>query len=330
MEYFSKHIIETYFGKHFSERARKLFGRWLRSEEDADQKNLLLQQIWDRSAAEATDSTRRDWNILQKHLYNMPPVEKKHNLFGSQLLKYAAVAVIALLVVFSAYLMMDRTTFTKPIEMAEFFVPYGASRMVILPDSSKVWVDAGSILIYPKDFEHTKTRSVYLNGKASFTVENNPQKPFIVKTNHLNVQALGTIFTVKSYPSDAYVTATLERGSVRVNVLNGNIYSSILKPNEQLTYSTIDHHVNICTIDAALYSKEREGYLIFDHISFDQMVSALERHFNVVIQYNTQKYSGERYNVKFMPKERLSDVLNVLQQLAGIHYVINGNEIIIK
>ena len=53
MEDYSKHIIDAYFGKHFSERARKLFGRWLRSEDGAEQKEMLLQQAWDQSAVEA-------------------------------------------------------------------------------------------------------------------------------------------------------------------------------------------------------------------------------------------------------------------------------------
>lgn len=54
--------------------------------------------------------------------------------------------------------------------MAELFVPYGESRQVILPDGSQVWVDAGSLLVYPKDFTDTETRTVYLTGEASFTV----------------------------------------------------------------------------------------------------------------------------------------------------------------
>ena len=45
--------------------------------------------------------------------------------------------------------------------MAELFVPYGESRQVILPDGSQVWVDAGSLLVYPKDFTDTETRTVY-------------------------------------------------------------------------------------------------------------------------------------------------------------------------
>ena len=61
MEDSPKRIIDSYFGKHFSERARKLFGRWLRSEDESDEKSELLQQLWNQSAADATDSTRHDW-----------------------------------------------------------------------------------------------------------------------------------------------------------------------------------------------------------------------------------------------------------------------------
>jgi len=329
MEDSPKRIIDSYFGKRFSERARKLFGRWLRSEDESDEKNELLQQLWNQSAADATDSTRHDWTSLQRHLYNIP-VEKKTVPFGNQLLKYAAVIALIILSGLSVYLLTNKAAENKTVEMAEFFVPYGESQMVTLPDSSKVWVDAGSVLIYPKDFKNTATRSVYLIGKASFTVEKNPKKPFIVKTNHINVQALGTIFTVKAYPPDTYITATLERGSVRVDIKDGISKSSVLKPNDRLTYSTLNHTVSIQTVDAALYGMERQGYLIFDHVSFDQLMSALERHFNVVVQYNAQKYSHEYYNVKFAPQEKLGDVLNVLQQLTGINYILKGKEIIIN
>ena len=96
--------------------------------------------------------------------------------------------------------------------MAELFVPYGESRQVILPDGSQVWVDAGSLLVYPKDFTDTETRTVYLTGEASFTVRKNTEKPFIVKTTYLDVQALGTVFTVASYPADSCTSTILGRG----------------------------------------------------------------------------------------------------------------------
>lgn len=321
-------ILNSYFGKHFTVRARVLFGRWLRAKGEIARKEELLFGLWRQSPAEVSSETHEDWNHLEKHLYTIP-IRKISVPFYRQLSKYAAVAGFMLLTAAGSYYMANQHTSQKQIEMAEFFVPYGESRLVTLPDSSKVWVDAGSMLVYPKDFTDMSVRSVYLSGKASFRVSKNPEKPFIVKTTYLDVEALGTVFTLKSYPADIYTEATLEKGSVRVDVKEGSNQSSILKPNEQLVYTHKDGTVRIKTIDANLYGMERDGYLIFDNASFTQLLSALERKFNVVIQYNSQKYGNQFYNVKFAPDESLEEVLEILQQLTGLHYKIKKNVVYI-
>ena len=200
----------------------------------------------------------------------------------------------------------------------------------MLPDSSRVWVDAGSLIVYPKDFSDVGTRTVYLTGSASFNVQKNPDKPFIVKTTYMEVEALGTVFTVESYPADSCTTATLEKGSIKVGIDDGNtIDSSILSPNQQLVYSHTTRSMEIRTVDIALYKMAREGYLIFENSSFPHLMTSLERKFNVTIYYNSQKYEGT-YNVKFAPEENLKDVLSILQQLIGIQYTIKGNVVFIK
>lgn len=326
----TRNIIHTYFGKHFTTKAKVLFGRWLRAKGDDVGKEAFLFGLWQQSPAEISEETHSDWNRLQQHLQYTIPGPKRSVPFYRRLMKYAAVIALMLLAATATYYWTGRETAGKYIEMAEFFVPYGESRMITLPDSSKVWVDAGSMLVYPKDFSDVATRSVYLTGKASFTVRKNPEKPFIVKTTYLDVEALGTVFTVKSYPSDIYTEATLEKGSVRVDVKVGTHPSSILKPNEQLVYSHREGTVGIHQVDAAIYSMEREGYLIFENTSFAQLMSALERKFNVVIQYNGQKYGHQLYNVKFGPDETLEDMLDVLQQLTGLNYKIKKNVIFIN
>ena len=132
-------------------------------------------------------------------------------------IKYAAVIALMLLTGAATFFVTDRLQPVRHVEMAELFVPYGESRQVILPDGSQVWVDAGSLLVYPKDFTDTETRTVYLTGEASFTVRKNTEKPFIVKTTYLDVQALGTVFTVASYPADSCTSTILEEGSVKVD-----------------------------------------------------------------------------------------------------------------
>lgn len=324
-----QHILYTYFGKHFSGAGKSLFGRWLRAGDDAGRKEELLLDLWQQSPAEITDDTYSDWNKMQRRLYTIPSVGKPLPLYR-RLMKYSAVVALMLLAASATYLITRQASSSKHIEMAEFFVPYGESRMVTLPDSSKVWVDAGSMLVYPKNFSDVSTRSVYLTGKASFTVKKDPQKPFIVKTTYLDVEALGTVFTVKSYPSDVCTETTLEEGSVRVDIKENSIQPSVLKPNQQLLYSHQDGTLQILTVDAGLYGMERDGYLIFDNVSFAQLVEALERKFNVVMQYNAQKYGNQFYNVKFAPDETLEDALGVLQELTGLSYKIKKNVVIIN
>ena len=151
-----------------------------------------------------------------------------------------------------------------------------------------------------------------------------------MKKTYLDVQALGTVFTVASYPADSCTSTILEEGSVKVDVKAGEHLPAILKPNERLVYSHAAHTVTVRPVDALLYKMERSGYLIYENVSFSHLMASLERKFNVTIHYNSQKYADEYYNVKFAPHETLEDVLAVLQQLIGIRFKIKGNVVFIN
>lgn len=324
-----RRIIQLYFGKHFSRTGRTLFARWLRAESDNEEKTTLLQTLWEQSKAEVTAETHEDWASLEVQL-EVKPIEK-HTIPAYRLwMKYAAVVAVILLTGIATFFITDRVRPVRHVEMAELFVPYGESRQVVLPDGSQVWVNAGSLLIYPKDFTNTETRTIYLTGEASFTVKKNKEKPFIVKTTYLDVRALGTVFTVVSYPSDSCTSTILEEGSIKVDVRTGKHRPAILTPNERLAYSHTAHTVTIQPVDAQLYKMERSGYQIYENVSFNNLMTSLERKFNVTIHYNSQKYSNKYYNVKFAPHETLADVLNVLQQLIGIRYKIKDNVVFIN
>lgn len=325
----TKELMQLYFGKHFSRYGRILFGRWLKADDAKMEKEEILQDLWKKSHTEVTASTRNDWETLQRHLSVAPTRERSVPLYR-QWLKYAAVIALLIMTAGTTYWVTDNFKPARHVEMAQIFVPYGESEQVVLPDGSKVWVDAGTLLVYPKDFTDTDTRTVYLTGQASFSVRKNPEQPFIVKTTDLDVQALGTVFTVEAYPSDSCSMAILEEGSVLVSVRDENIQSTILKPDQQLVYSHSEHTVMVNTIDASLYNMERSGYLIFENTSFNRLMVSLERKFNVTVHYNSLKFAGEYYNVKFSPDEKLEDVLNVLQQLVGIHYKIKGKVVFIN
>ena len=211
-----------------------------------------------------------------------------------------------------------------------FYRPYGKTCELVLPDSSRVWVNTGSTLLYPSDFKQLDSRTVYLTGEASFQVSKNKEKPFIVKTSGLDVQALGTVFTVKSYAGEDYTMATLEEGSVKVSLKEGAEESYVLQPSEQLVFSHTDKSVRMNRVDLSLFRMARKGYLIFEDVTFEQMILTLEKKYGVTFQYNATRYGTDLYNVKFGPDEKIEDVMEILHQLIGIQYIINGKSIIVK
>lgn len=245
-------------------------------------------------------------------------------------MRYAAAIAIFVMTAGGTYWTTRELTLRQSTEMCEMFVPYGKTCELVLPDSSRVWVNTGSTLLYPSDFKQLDSRTVYLTGEASFQVSKNKEKPFIVKTSGLDVQALGTVFTVKSYAGEDYTMATLEEGSVKVSLKEGAEESYVLQPSEQLVFSHTDKSVRMNRVDLSLFRMARKGYLIFEDVTFEQMILTLEKKYGVTFQYNATRYGTDLYNVKFGPDEKIEDVMEILHQLIGIQYIIKGKSIIVK
>lgn len=324
-----RNIIKSFFGKRFSEKTQLRFRYWLRLEEGGNEKEETLRELWESSPS---DITERTWDQLADLQERIAETEKnwlwKHRI--GQMGKYAATAAILIMTVLGTQYFTRQSVETRASHLAEFYVPYGDQQQLVLPDGSVVWINAGSILIYPSEFT-ADTRTVYLSGEACFEVAKNPDQPFIVSTQHLDVQALGTIFSVDAYPGATETKATLEEGSVQVDMKSADLPASVLEPNEQLVYSHLTHTVSINMVDAAQVSAWKDGYLIFRNAGFEEVVAALERKYNVTINYNAEKYKGRTYYVKFNPDESIEDALVILKHLiSDFRYQITGKTISIN
>ena len=112
------------------------------------------------------------------------------------------------------------------------------SRM-ILADGSVVMLNADSRLKYPTSFDGP-VREVYLTGEAFFTIQKDPEHPFIIHTDKMNIRVLGTSFNVKSYPDDASMETTLLQGSIEVTFPDRPADKIILKPTDKLVIANTD------------------------------------------------------------------------------------------
>lgn len=117
---------------------------------------------------------------------------------------------------------------------AQLVTPKGARTRKTLPDGSVVWLNAGSTLDYPRQF-NGKNRVVKLSGEAYFEVVKDQEHPFLVHTPAFSVRVLGTGFNVRAYPGEDSAVTALVHGSVEVLSGTGNRHGIRLKPNEKLT-----------------------------------------------------------------------------------------------
>ena len=199
--------------------------------------------------------------------------------------------------------------------------PKGGKFQIVLPDGSKVWLNAASSLRFPTVFNGSK-RQVELKGEAYFEVSHDKSKIFEVNTRNQVVQVLGTHFNINAYLDEPTVNTTLLEGSVRVSDLRTNI-SQLLKPGEQSQLSEQIDVINLKDTNEAVAWKE--GYFQFDEADIKTVMRQIERWYDVSVVYegNLPNY---RFGGEIERNLSLLQVLKVLEK-TKVHFRLDGREV---
>lgn len=198
-------------------------------------------------------------------------------------------------------------------------VPYGKRASLTLADGTSLWVNAGTTVIYPTVFPDHK-REIYVDGEVYAEVQRDENRPFLVKTDQLDIYVLGTSFNLSAYKEDVLKRVVLVNGAVDIR-LNG--VNTRLSPNQSYTYTPQGSSVEI--VDAELYTSWRDGIYIFQDEPIESILQQLARYYNVTMIFPPQP-SGTLCSGKLELKETLSHLLNHLSQIASFNFGVKDNE----
>lgn len=163
--------------------------------------------------------------------------------------------------------------------------PKGGQYQVLLPDGTKVWLNAASSLKYPPLFSKTERR-VELIGEGYFEVAQNILSPFIVETKSQYVRVLGTHFNINAYDDRGNTETTLLEGSVMIDYINSSkkLTSRTLKPSEQAILN--DHHkLAVKKVDISSAIAWKNGLFYFENTPVEQVLAEFSRWYNFDFEF---------------------------------------------
>ena len=211
-------------------------------------------------------------------------------------------------------------------------VPYGKRFDIVLSDGTHVFLNSGTSLKYPVKFLKGKKRIVFLDGEAYFDVAKDVNHPFIVRTDELQVQALGTQFNVSSYGEDDFINTSLVEGSVAVygneETYNAST-SSVLEPGYKAKWNKGDQQISIKEVDVELCTAWLNDKVVFRHMKFQEIIKKLERHYDVEIINQNQQLANELFTASF-DIETIEQIFKTFNKSYGIQYTITDDKIIIN
>ena len=337
MSYIKK-IVDYFFHHDFSEETIRKVHQRLTKEDDRPEVDDALLSVWDTMGFPEMNENHSEqaFSQLSRQLgfsEQKEPVRKSLRP-TSFVMKLAAIWLLPLIMLSSSVYFYWQANIAKDavadVLLIEHFVPAGKREQIILPDSSRVWLNSGSVLIYPSTFIG-QTRDVYLSGEGYFEVEKNTEQPFIVKARTLNVEVLGTRFNILAYPEIKQIATTLEEGSVRVCLQDNDKKVYHLVPDEQLVYNIDSGIADIKQVVSADYSDWREGGLLFDNYSFSDIIRILQRTYGVNVHLQTSVYNNNKITVHFNKNESLENIFMLLKELIpGLEYRIENKDIFLK
>jgi len=272
----------------------------------------------------------RDWKrTIQEKIGNKPAEAKEAIQKKFFSMRSAAVWIAVVLAGLATYTISHfRTASKESPAFVERINPRGQRSMILLSDSSVVYLGADSKLRYPERFS-SESREIFLSGEAFFEVTKNPKRPFMVHTGNVQTKVLGTSFKIEAF-NGRPLMVQVATGKVRVDQIDGKHQKSlaILMPGETVL---LDHgRIENGKMDPEEVRDLKASRLTFNDKSIQEIAEVLRRWYNVKITFKRTSKAKERMTLTLDASVSIDKILNVLASAGHFKYTMRNGEIMIR
>lgn len=220
----------------------------------------------------------------------------------------------------------EKSNATGKISYNTMSTPRGRQFKVVLPDGTKVWMNAASSIRYPTAFTGSE-RKVEIQGEAYLEVAQDASRPFIIAVaGAATIKVLGTSLNLNAYPDESAITTTLVTGSIQIAANEDNAVT--LVPGKQARLHKQSGRISIHPAEEEQVLAWKNGLFIFEKADIQTIMRQLSRWYDVDVDFDNitdKKFSGT------IPRNvNVSTVFNILEATGNVHFSIADNKVTVK
>lgn len=324
-------IILKYLQGNASEKEKEILLAWLRAGEENKKTFSEIRDRWleTHNPLDNPEYAKRAFDRFA--LLVEVSMNKQKRLRLSSFYKTATSVAILFICLFGGYVTGSKQIIdslpSEPIVVNRVIVGKDSKGSVTLSDGTTVWLNAGSVLVYPEHFSEGK-RFVKLEGEGYFEVVRNEKAPFFVETEGMVVNVLGTHFNVRNYENKEILETTLLSGKVEV-LLPGMSSGIILKPNQRLSCNRQDGTYDLAEVDATDYIIWIGDKLVCTNEELSTVLHRMKHWYNMDIECRKGVPLDHRLSLTIR-KESPEEILKLLTLICPIRYTVERDKIIIS
>ena len=213
------------------------------------------------------------------------------------------------------------------IRFNELEVPRGGEYKVRLADGTLVYLNSATRMKYPVKFDE-KERKVYLSGEAYFEVAKDPERPFFVEMEGVEVRVYGTSFNVNTH-QEGNIQTVLVKGSIGVKVLSSGM-ESMIRPGQMAEFKQGNTKVDVKDVNVAVYTDWKDGIFRFENQRLEDILTVLSNWYDVDIFYQTVSVKELHFSGYMERYKDVSVILEAITLSTGVTFSIQGKTIIVS